>query len=187
MEFTKLKLEVNIEPLKAALEESDLWNRYPFRKHGYHREMVDIWARYNDLQPFLKKGDMTGVNDEHDSIWYPSPLIPFIKPIAYAIMSEVNGERLGGVLITKLPPYGKIHRHVDSGWHATYYAKYYVCVKDGGSQFQFDSGTIHPKEGEIWWFDNQKPHEVINNDKERIAMIVCIKSDGGGPCHSESH
>jgi hypothetical protein len=29
----------------------------------------------------------------------------------------------------------------------------------------------------VWWFDNSRTHSVINTDKERIAMIVCIKTE----------
>lgn len=179
MEFSKLDLNVDTEPLKKALEKSDLWDQYPFRRRGPHEEMVDIWIRYNDIQPFLRSGDLSKFADEHDSIWYRSNLVPLVKPIAHKIMNHVQGERLGGILITKLPPKGKIKSHIDDGWHAKYYDKYYVCVKDNGSQFQFDAGNIKPKEGEIYWFDNSKPHGVQNGDHERMAMIICIKIDKG--------
>lgn len=179
MDFDCLDLTVDIEPLKQALETTKLWDKYPFRRLGNspHKEMVDIWARYGDIQPHLRKGNLSELTDEHDSIWYRSELTEIIKPIAYKIMSFVDGERLGGILITKLPPNGKIHKHSDDGWHARYYEKYYVCVKDAGSKFVFDSGTIMPKEGQVWWFDNSNPHGVENCDQERIAMIVCVKID----------
>jgi len=180
MEFARLNLKVDVEPLKAALETTDLWNQIPFRKRAEHKEMVDIWVRFNDIQPFLRKGDLTGLCDEHDSIWYRSPLVPLVKPIAHQIMAHVQGERLGGILITKLPPNGKIDWHSDGYWHAEYYEKYYVCVKDSGSRFRFVDGDIEPEEGDVWWFKNSKPHAVENQAGERIAMIVCIKIDQEG-------
>ena len=133
MQFAKLDLTVDVEPLKQFLSDDSLWGKYPFRKRGPHSEMTDIWVRYNNIQPYLRSGDLTHINDEHDSIWYDTPVVSFVKPIAHKIMSHVQGERLGGILITKLPPNGKIASHVDNGWHAAYYEKYYVCVKDGGS------------------------------------------------------
>ena len=183
MEFYRLNLKADVEPLKTALETTTLWDKHPFRRLGDspHREMVDIWARFNDLQPYLNGKDFRGINDEHDSIWYYSELTPLVKEIAYKIMAYVNGERLGGILITKLPPNGQIYPHSDHSWHAHYYQKYYVCIKDAGSKFIFNNGEIKPQEGDIWWFDNSKTHSVINTDKERIAMIVCIKTDGV-PC-----
>jgi len=185
MQFAKLDLTVDVEPLKQLLADDSLWGKYPLRKRGPHIEMTDIWVRYNDIQPYLRSGDLTHINDEHDSIWYQTPTVPFVKTIAHKIMAHVNGERLGGILITKLPPNGKIAKHIDGGWHAAYYEKYYVCVKDSGSKFVFDSGNIEPKEGEIYWFDNSRPHGVENTDKERIAMIICIKIDGGESCRMD--
>ena len=179
MDFCQLNLNIDVEPLKKALETTKLWDKHPFRRleNSPHREMVDIWARFNDIQPYLKGKDFKTLTDEHDSVWYYSELTPVIKPIAYQIMAHVQGERLGGILITKLPPNGKIYPHADDGWHAKYYQKYYVCIKDAGSKFVFNNGEIKPKEGEVWWFDNSRTHSVINTDKERIAMIVCIKTE----------
>ena len=179
MDFAKLAIKVDVEPLKQVLDKTSLWDKFPFRRlnDSPHREMVDIWARYNDIQPYLKSGDLTHFNDEHDSVWYRSEITPYVKKIAYQIMSHVNGERLGGILITKLPPNGQIYPHADSGWHARFYDKFYVCVKDQGSKFIFDSGEIKPKEGEVYWFDNSRTHAVKNTNAERIAMIVCIKLD----------
>lgn len=182
MQFAKLDLTIDVEPLKAMLEVSNLWNKYPFRKSGPHIEMTDIWVRYNDIQPYLKSGDLTHINDEHDSVWYRSPITSLVKDIANKIMFHVQGERLGGILITKLPPNGRIKEHIDGGWHAGYYDKYYVCVKDSGSKFIFESGNIEPNEGEVFWFDNSKKHAVQNANQERMAMIICIKTDGGEPC-----
>lgn len=184
MQYNCLAIEIDIDPLKAALEKTNLWDKYPLRRlqNSPHREMKDIWVRYNNIQPFLKSGDFSTVNDEHDSIWYETELKKLVKPIANEIMHHVQGERLGGILITKLPPNKQIYPHKDSGWHATYYDKYYVCVKDQGSRFLFVDGTIEPKEGQVWWFDNSKMHSVKNTDQERIAMIICIKTDRRSSC-----
>lgn len=179
MEFSKLDLSVDVGPLRQALETTDLWDAIPFRKVGPHVEASDIWVRYNDIQPFLSSGNLATLNDEHDSVWFRSAIVPLIKPIAHKIMSHVDGERLGGILLTRLPPYGKVYRHVDHGWHAEYYEKYYVCVKDNGSQFQFIHDSIKPKEGEVYWFNNANPHGVQNGAQERMALIVCIKIDKG--------
>ncbi len=181
--FHKLSLTLNTEPLKKALKsKSSLFGQYPMRGEGDspHSEMKDIWVRYNDVKPFLESGDFSKFADEHDSIWYPAYYeLPELKELIFKVMSEVNGERLGGILITKLPPKGKIKRHTDSGWHADYYNKYYVPIENyKGSIFGFESGIIEPEQGEVYQFDNSKPHWVENNTNEdRIAMIICIKGE----------
>lgn len=179
-----LDVFLDVEPLRAQLEDHpELFGQYPMRgdfEGSPHAEMTDIWVRYNDIKPHLESGDFSTFGDPHDSIWYPSAdLLPQAKAISFALMAHVNGERLGGVLITKLPAGGKIARHVDGGWHAAYYRKYYVPVQNApGSVFAFEDGVITPEMGRAYWFDNSYPHWVENNSAEdRIAMIVCIRTD----------
>jgi hypothetical protein len=139
-----------------------------------HAQMDDIWLRFAEIPP---DGDYSKITDEHDSVWLKN--LPECMRICFAVMSMVDGERLGGVLITRLPPKGKILPHTDSGWHASYYDKYYVPLKnESGADFCFDNGTIKPDIGDVWGFDNSHAHWVNNDsDSDRIAMIICIKQD----------
>lgn len=168
------------EELLANLDEFDKYNQRRTFPNSPHAQMNDIWVRYNDINPFLAKGSLEGFEAEHDSIWYPVlDKIPSVKKVVFDLMHVVDGERLGGVLITKLPPGGHITRHTDAGWHAQYYDKFYVPILNKtGSIFGFDDGIIEPNLGEAWWFDNSNPHWVDNNsDIDRIAMIVCIRTE----------
>jgi Aspartyl/Asparaginyl beta-hydroxylase len=158
----------------------DEYNQRRVFPNSPHAEMTDIWARYNDVRPYIAAGSMEGFADEHDSIWYPIvEKLPSIKKVLFDLMYAVDGERLGGVLITKVPPRGKILKHTDKGWHATYYDKFYVPVLNGkGAVFCFEDGIIEPEYGQAWWFDNSNPHWVENtSDIDRIAMIVCIRTE----------
>ena len=134
----------NVEIIKQHLVANpQLFSKYVNRLKatGPHRDSDDIWVRYGD---FDKYGDDVFVN-EHDSVWYPVLLeIPTVADIAFELMSMVRGERLGGVLITKIPPGGKIYPHTDlDGWHPNYYDKFYVPIlnKDG-AVFGFDDTNI---------------------------------------------
>lgn len=142
-----------------------------------HYEMDDIWVRYGDVSALVESGDYSSIADEHDSIWLKD--MPAVRRVCFDIMAMVDGERLGGVLITRLQPGGEIKPHTDSGWHASYYRKYYVPIKNEiGSVFGFECGAIKAVAGEVWEFDNSVPHWVNNySDSERIAMIVCIKGN----------
>ena len=178
--YQKLDITIDTTALKNALEKTDLWDKYPFRRlrNSPHKEMVDIYVRFMNLQPYLRTGDSSLLGKPHKSIWYESEIATLVKPIAKKIMDHVNGKQLGGILITKLPPNKQIYPHRDYGWHAEYYDKYYVCIKDGGSRFIFEDGEINPTENDVWKFNNQQTHSVVNANKERFAMIVCIKGKG---------
>jgi len=177
----QLDLKVNVDALKSALHKNDhLFGEYPYRgvEGSPHTEMKDIWIRFNDVKPFVESGDFSTIVDEHESIWYPAYYkLPEIQKPLFDVIDAVDGERLGGILITKLPPGGKIQPHRDSGWHAEFYDKYYVPIQNAeGAIFAFNDGVIAPEEGEVFWFDNSNLHWVENNsDIDRIAMIICIK------------
>lgn len=170
---------LDVSALAKKLENDALFGKYDWRKKKYvHEDMSDIWVRYND--PSLR--DTPDFNEEHDSQWYPIiDDIPEVLRICLDLMAEMGGERLGGVLITKLPPGGKIKRHVDESWHSRYYDKFFVPIKnEKGALFCWDDITLEPKAGEVWQFDNSVPHWVENNsNSDRIAMIVCIKTVAG--------
>lgn len=176
--FAKLPLTVGVEFLRLALQsQPELFDEYPERRCAYsspHNGMTDIWVRYNSYDRMGPE-----FNDEHVPIWYPViQQIPQVVPIVAQLMQFVAGEMLGGVLITKLPPGGRIEKHVDNGWHAGYYDKFYIPIQNAdGAVFAFDDGVIAPKEGDVYWFDNSVPHWVENNSEEdRISMIVCIRT-----------
>ena len=175
--FSDLDLKVDVRILKTFLECYEGWGENPQRglPGSPHEEMTDIWVRFNDPEPCKESGDWSSFIEEHESIWLKR--FTSVDRICKQLMKLTEGERLGGVLITKLPPCGKIHPHIDSGWHAEYYDKYYVPIKNGkGARFCFDDGFIEPEEGQVFAFRNDVTHWVENNsEQDRIAMIICIK------------
>lgn len=181
MSFCKLNLKVDVTPLKMALKaKPHLYGKYNLRSQGDspHRETTDIWVRTNDVNPYLARGSMAGFTDKHDPVWYPvCQELQEINPIVAAIIKHVGGEALGTILITKLPAGGKIHPHMDSGWNAEYFDKFYVPVENRrGSIFNFKGSHIDPEIGKVYQFDNSKLHWINNDsDGDRVAMIVCIR------------
>lgn len=175
--FTKLDLTVNVSAVADYLVSCNLWGEHPQRGLGNspHREMVDIWARYNDPEPCYQTGDWSSFADPHESIWLKE--IPGVREICAQIMEFLGGSALGGVLLTKLPPGGEIYPHTDSGWHAAYYDKYYVpIINEKGSKFIFPDGEFEANPGEVWAFRNDVTHAIENNSEtQRISMIVCCK------------
>jgi hypothetical protein len=149
--------------------------------------MVDIWARFRDVGEYRAQygDDYSHITDEHDSVWLPPySVLPSLRPLVFGLMNRVQGERLGGVLITKLPAGGSIKAHVDSGWHAGYYDKYYLAIRNEvGAVFGWNDAAgkndeiIYAKTGDCYLFRNDLPHWVQNDSNdERIALIVCIRS-----------
>lgn len=182
--FSKVTGGVPMGLLQAQLAANPfLWDQFDVRRTSPgspHSEMTDIWVRYNDPAPFIAKGSWVGFNEEHRSVWYPSEyFLPALRPIVFGLMGLLEGVELGGVLLTRLPPGGRIKRHTDAGWHAKHYEKFYVAINaPPGARFCWDDGVINPAEGDIWHFRNDVPHWVENDsDVDRLAAIVCIRTD----------
>jgi hypothetical protein len=180
-EFKRLNLDVDVSRLRDSLiTQPELFGKHSSRAcaGSPHTQMTDVWVRYNHIDNLSNPATF---HDEHNAVWYPdSEKIPDATNIAFEIMHHVRGERLGGVLITKLPPGGRIEPHSDRGyWHAEFYEKYYVPIQnDPGCVFGFIDGDIIASPGQVHWFSNYNAHWVKNDStQDRLAMIVCIKTE----------
>ena len=162
----------NVQMLVDQLAKNpQLWNEHPERTEASespHHGVSDIWVRYNP----------TGENVEHVSEWYPCVhAIPAAWSLAKRVMRRSGAKRLGGVLLTRIPPGGEVKPHIDGGWHAGFYEKYAVQIKGTRDQgFFFDDSELHPVAGDVYTFDNSKSHWVKNEtEHERITLIVCVR------------
>lgn len=177
---------VNILPLLLELKNNpELWNEHTFRTANPlspHRDVSDIWVRYNDLAN-LDPLNQAAFHTEHDAVWYPSSdKLASVKKLVYDLMHLVSGERLGGVLITRIPPGAQCHPHTDAGsWHSGYYDKYAIQLESDPQQaFCFEEGSFSAAPGDVYWFNNQDIHWVTNDSAvARITMIVCIRTNKG--------
>jgi hypothetical protein len=182
--FLKLADGVDIVPLLHALRvRPDLWNQNTLRTTHQltpHKQVDDIWLRFNDLTPFLAGGDAASIVDEHESICYPAwKDLPQARSIIFDLLRRVEATRLGRVLITRMAPGKIIEPHEDGGSHAAYYERVHVVIQGlPGSLFNCGDETVCMKTGEVWWFDNAVTHSVQNNSADdRIHMIVDYRID----------
>lgn len=178
--MSKIKLlasGINVHPILWALQSHpELWDQNAARTENPdspHYGLSDIWARYA----------APGVNgaEPHESVWYPNADLLPIKDLVYSIMGAVQGDQLGGVLITKIPPGKQCRPHVDNGWHAQHYEKFGLQIQSSpGQAFCFDDEQLETKPGDLFTFDNSYNHWVTNDTPyDRITMIVCIRRTQG--------
>lgn len=181
LEITKRPIDVSaaVEQLDAN---PDLWNQFTMRTTRYegspHLRVSDIWVRYNAWRNFNPKKP-ENFSKQHDSSWYPAyGKLPALRPLIFGLMQVVEGERLGGVLITRIPAGSSVAPHIDKGWHAGYYRKFAVQLRGGPDQlFCFEGESLEAEPGEVYEFDNSEKHWVINeSNRERITLIVCIRA-----------
>lgn len=173
-EVQQLVLELGQHP--------ELWDAHRQRKDAPgspHTQMSDIWVRYNDLAKF-KDGDLSRLNDEHFPVWYPAwRALPSLRPLIFNLMALVEGEHLGGVLITRIPHGCGIDPHVDRSWHVDFYDKFYVSLQSApGAVLCCGGEELNPVPGECWRFDNRLEHWVRNTSgQDRMTLIICIRTE----------
>jgi aspartyl/asparaginyl beta-hydroxylase (cupin superfamily) len=161
----------------------DLWNQYTLRTDGYspHTKIDDIWVRYNAWKHFDPKKPQN-FSRQHDSTWYPAyEKLTAVRPLIFGAMSLIAAERLGGVLITRIPPGCRVEKHKDLGWHAGYYnRKFAIMLASNHRQaFCFDGESMLTDAGEVFEFDNSREHWVQNDsDTPRMTLIVCMRTTG---------
>lgn len=176
--MTPIKLiarDIDVSGIQDALADNpQYWDEFSDRTaptDSPHYGLSDIWARF--AAPW-ENGNLP-----HTSVWYPSADVLNLKPFVYEVMSSLNGDQLGGVLITRIPAGVHCKPHIDPGWHARYYDKYALQIKANEKQkFCFEDVELVTAPGDLFWFDNSKLHWVINDsDEERITMIICIRRE----------
>jgi outer membrane protein assembly factor BamB len=76
-------------------------------------------------------------------------------------------------LIAKLKPKSQVYRHYDKGEYYRIRDRYHLVISSpSGSPMLCGDEEVVMRQGELWWFDNKKPHESFNHsDKGRIHLI----------------
>lgn len=179
---------VVIEPLLQQLAAApELWDENVFRTEGQygggvnpnpHQRISDIIVRFNDWANW--NGDRAAFNAEHESVWWGAyDKLPYIQNLVFDLMRMFYAERLGMVLITRIPPHCNVDKHVDAGWHAEHYLKFAVQLKASpGQLFCYEDMKLETKPGDLYAFNNSKVHWVENpTDEERITLIMCLRPE----------
>jgi hypothetical protein len=91
--------------------------------------------------------------------------------------SRTMDRSVSRALIAKLKPQSQVFRHVDEGSYYQHRNRFHlVLVSAEGSPMVCGEESVTMQEGELWWFDNKKPHEAFNNSREnRIHLIFDLE------------
>lgn len=94
--------------------------------------------------------------------------INFLESVA----RELNSE-LSRVNIICLNPSGRVYPHTDDGKYYINRNRYHLVLQSRkGTEFISGDEKVIMKEGDLWWFDNKKLHEVKNlSDHPRVHIV----------------
>lgn len=176
--FLRIAQGINTMPVLNALAcHPDLWDENTLRTTypgTPHSEVSDIWLFFNAIPE-----DLTAVIDDKEVIPYRAwSLLPQVRPIVFDLMRGVEATRLGRLLITRMKPGAQITPHADAGAPVEYYSRYMVALQSlPGVLFHAGDETVNMITGEVWRFQNDAVHSVVNNSAdERIVMIADLRT-----------
>ena len=177
--FVKIASGIDVAPLLLALQQQPrLWNQVPDRTgnpQSPHFGSDDILLRYN-----------CSYTDHRECCVFPAwAHLPQAHGLTFALMTYLQGTRLGRVIITRIHPGDTIPAHADIGklpLHydtVRYYNRYHLCLQASpGTWFRVEDERVEMQPGDIWWFDNALEHEVHNpGPAERLHMIIDINTE----------
>lgn len=184
--FMRIACEMDVLPLLLAIKRRpELWKEDTYLRdypQGPFGEVESIMLRFPEKRVFELEADLErykNSNEQHECIDYPPyKLLPEARGLIMWLMNRVGGERLGRCMINKIKPGGRIFPHADTPAHTEYYTRFHIVLQSQpGVVFRAGDEQIYMGTCEVWWFDNSKEHEVINNSAEdRIHLVVDIRT-----------
>lgn len=180
--FLKIAEGVDVLPLLHAVHRKPhLWNANKFRTsfpNTPHVDVSDIMLRFSDPDNCTTVGNVIG---DMTNVFHPAWMeLPEARGPILDLMRRVGAFELGRVLITKLPPGGRILPHADKDGDYVQTpdrARYHVVLQGlPGSLFRTGDETVCMRAGEVWWFNAHEEHEVVNNSADdRVHLLVDVR------------
>lgn len=175
--------------LAQIMTQPELWNQYKVRTTSsgplaVHHSVDDIILRYNKYasgEDFMDK-----ICSSLEVVDYPAwGKLPGAQSLIHALISLTQGIHLGRCMISRIPPGGGIPLHSDRIGPAeemfpdrippaVYYDRYHFVLNSApGTVFSCGDEECYMAPGELWWFNNEIPHSVVNNSAEDRIHLVC--------------
>lgn len=187
--FLKLGNGTNTMPLLLAIQRlskmQDVWKEDTYLRdypQGPFGDTESVILRFPDRS--VHETEQALANhlegfDQHENFDQPVfKALPEARPLIFQLMSAVQGERLGRVIVNKLKPGGRIYPHADTPVHAEYWDRFHIVLQSSpGSNFRCGDEQVHMETGDVWWFNNRLEHEVVNNSADdRIHMVIDVRT-----------
>lgn len=178
--FLKIAQGVNTVPLAVAiLRQPHLWREDTYLRDYPQGPFSDVETIFLRFPPASVTELERSQKDPHECVWMDGALhLPPARPLIFSLMAQVDGERLGRVMLNRIRAGGRIFPHADTPEHAQYWDRFHYVVSTApGVVFRCGEEEVMMQPGEAWWFQNAIEHEVINNSAaDRIHLIIDIRT-----------
>jgi hypothetical protein len=173
--FLRIATGVNVTPLMLAIiRRPELWNGNSYLDDEAQSPFKDIESISLRFAPKRASEPSTTPFDLHENIDYPAyALLPEARQIVMNVFTAVAGERLGRVMINRIPPGRIIYPHV-APVHSAYYSHIHVVLQSAeGVTFRCGDEFDHWGAGSVFWVNNQIEQELQNDSPiDCVHMII---------------
>lgn len=171
---------VNVIPLAVQIQrQPELWMADTYLRTYPQGPFEDVETIFVRFPPASVSELEQSARDPHECVWMDGWLkLPAVRPLVFSLMSQVEGERLGRVMLNRIRAGGRIFPHADTPVHAQYWDRFHYVIAGGpGVDFRCGDEHVTMQTGEAWWFQNALEHEVLNNSgQDRIHLIIDIRT-----------
>lgn len=178
--FLLLGRGINTIPLAVEILRQDhLWREDTYLRDYPQGPFKDVETIFLRFPPASVSELQRSERDPHECVWMDGAIhLPSSRPLIFALLQQVQGERLGRVMLNRIRSGGRIYPHADTPEHAQYWDRFhYVVTAAPGVLFRCGEEQVQMGQGELWWFQNALEHEVVNNSAvDRIHLIIDVRT-----------
>jgi hypothetical protein len=174
--FRRLVTGVDVAP---ALEElnahPELWTLITVRQ-AYAE------SAHADTETIVLRGPDTleGLFENLECINFPVfDQLMETRTLVRDVAEFIHAREVGRVMLVRLKEGGWIRPHIDEGAYARYFARFHLPLQTNEAcRFKCGEEITHMAPGELWWFNHQQKHSVVNRGGSRIHLIMDFAAPG---------
>lgn len=163
--FLKLPVPIDVDRLRAE------YGAIPGTAWG-----VSYWDVHCSIDVLLLRGGDRGTEEDFGATdIHDAPILDEMPYVSSLLSPDgpLGGARYAFLFRTK--PNGITRVHDDTHDHYRRATRVHVPIVTNPEAFLLSEGrSKHFSVGEMWTFDNQSQHSVVNGDSERVHMIIDV-------------
>jgi hypothetical protein len=174
--FHRLMTAVEVAAAVAEIaKQPDLWKIMQIRQQYEGSAHIDT-------ETIVMRGpdSIEGIFDNLECVNFKvSDILPATVQLIRGIVGFLKAREIGRIMLVRLNAGGSIKPHVDEGAYARYFARFHL-VLDSNPHCRFRCGeeTVNMGVGELWWFNHQVTHSVLNQGPARTHLIMDLAAPG---------
>lgn len=172
------RLMTGVDVAAAALEimkQPALWKLMQVRQQYEGSAHIDTEA-------IVLRGPATteGIFDNLECVNFKvNEDLPATVELIRGITAFLKAREIGRIMLVRLNAGGCIRPHVDEGAYARYYARFHLVLESNPTcRFRCGEEMVNMAAGELWWFNHQVLHSVVNRGAERTHLIMDLTAPG---------